>query len=1002
MTASRLESGGRIDRARTIRFTFNGRSYIGYHGDTLASALLANGVSLVARSFKYHRPRGMFANGVDEPNALVQVGTGAESEPNVRATSLLLHEGLVAASQNCWPSVRFDAGGVLGFVSSMIPAGFYYKTFMWPRSAWNFYEHVIRRFAGLGRAPDLPDPGRYEQSHAEADLLVIGAGPAGLAAARAAAAAGLHVVLADDGASAGGQASNEAGFIDGQPVAIWAESEMNTLGGMPDVRVLRNTTVYARYDHGVFALLENVVVQSDAKTHARQRRWLVHAKDAVLATGASERLVVFGNNDRPGVMLASAAQSLLRQFGVLAGRRVVVYTNNDSAYAVAGDLAQAGAIVVAMVDSRTGLPAAVGKSLSGAEWLQGHAVLEACGRRRVDGCHVAPLSGADALSGAVRRFDCDLLLVSGGWNPRVQLASHTGARPAFDDALGAFRPMPQIGAHGLRVAGACDGIFDLAGCLASGHAAGVAAAGASGASGDVSAVRAPSCEGAAGAPQPAGSVLLSPARAGSRAKRFVDLQTDVTLGDLELAHREGFHSVEHVKRYTTLGMGTDQGRTGGIVGAAQVARLGGRTLGQGGTTTFRPPYVPVTLGALAGGHAGRLAAPERVTPMHDWHAAAGATFMLAGLWKRAQLYRRAGETDQQAVNREALNVRQAVGLTDVSTLGKFELTGRDVATLLDRVYVNGWQTLEAGKCRYGVMLRIDGAVLDDGTTSRLTDGRYFMTTTTGNAERIHAQLLRCLQIDWPELDVRITPVTEQWAALAIAGPNARQLLQRLKPDFDTGDAAFPYMSLREGTLLGHRARVMRISFAGELGYEIYVPSRLGTFMWEAALQAGEGLGAMPYGTEAMMTLRIEKGFFVPGFEADGRTTADDLGLGRMLSTKKDFIGKAALDRPAMSDADRLQLVGIVAAETGRDLPRGAQLLDPSMPVVDVVQPSIGHLTSMAFSPLLGRWISLALVKGGRNRMGATLRAVAPVSGQSCDVVLVSPVFVDPEGGRVRA
>ncbi|MGA0571873.1 sarcosine oxidase subunit alpha family protein [Variovorax sp. VNK109] len=1000
MTSARLATGGRIDRSRVIHFTFNGRRYPGHPGDTLASALMANGVLLMARSFKYHRPRGMAANGVDEPNALVQVGTGAETEPNVRATSLALHDGLVANSQNCWPSVRLDAASVLGLASSMIPAGFYYKTFMWPRSAWHFYESVIRRAAGLGRAARQPDTGAYEHAHATADLLVAGAGVAGIAAARAAASAGLRVILADDGLSPGGQALNEPGSVDGLPVDVWVREQVEAIAQMPGVRVLRQTTVYARYDHGSFALLENLE-QGVTPTPAapRSRRWLVQARDAVLATGASERLLVFGNNDRPGVMLASAAQTLLQQFGVLPGRRVVLFTNNDSAYQVARDLAGAGASIVAVVDSRSGLPSHLGDGLQAGTWLQGHGVVEATGRLAVTGCHVGPLADGESITTATRRLECDLLLLSGGWNPRVQLASHTGGRRVFDGSIGAFRPASDAAASGLRPAGACDGQFDLPACLSAGHAAGVAAAAAAGKAVQLAP---PVGSGAADAPRAPGAVLHVPRKSGSRAMRFVDLQTDVTLGDLELACREGFHSVEHVKRYTTLGMGTDQGRTGGIVGAAQVARLTGKTLAQGGTTTFRPPYVPVTLGALAAGHAGRLAAPERVTPLHEWHVAAGAMFMLAGPWKRAQLYRRVGETDQQAVNREALNVRQAVGLTDVSTLGKFELTGRDVATLLDRVYVNGWQTLERGKCRYGVMLRIDGAVLDDGTTSRLDTDRYFMTTTTGNAERIHAQLLRCLQIDWPELDVRITPVTEQWAAFAVAGPRARQLLERLKPDFDTGDAAFPYMSLRQGTLLGHVARVMRISFAGELGYEIYVPSRFASFMWEAALHAGEDLGAMPYGTEAMMTLRIEKGFFVPGFEADGRTTADDLGLGRMLSTKKEFIGKAALQRAALADPDRLQLVGVVATHPGQELPRGAQLLDPAQPYSGSVQPSVGHFTSMAFSPLLGRWIALALVKGGRARIGHGLRAVAPVSGQSCEVTLVSPVFVDPEGERVRA
>lgn len=998
----RRPDGGRIDRSRVLSFEFNGKRYTGHHGDTLGSALIANGVRLVGRSFKYHRPRGIVATGADEPNALVQTGTGDRVTPNLRATQVPLHDGLVARSQNCWPSVRWDVAAVTGWLSPLLPAGFYYKTFMWPRSWWKHYEHAIRRAAGLGRAPLLPDPDRYEHAHAQVDVLVAGAGPAGLAAAHAAGVAGLRVMLVDEGTEAGGLALDTHERIGAHPAADWIEATRAQLEAMPKVTVLKQATVSARHDHGMLAVVEHT--QADARQPA-QRRWLVHAHELVLATGAAERLIAFVENDLPGVMLASAARSYVNRHAALPGRRAVVFTTNDSGYQVAQDMEQAGIDVACVVDVRHDADPALAQDLRCRDILRGHAVVRARGRGRVQGCDVGALTAdRDAVDGPLHAFACDLILTAGGWSPRVHLSSHLGRKPHYDEALGAFLAAP---APGLHVAGACAGAVDLAACVMSGTAAGLAAARACGAEAD--GVPLPAY--AVAAASSAASFPVSPLPPGTRRnadRRFVDLQADVMTRDLELAYTEGYRSIEHIKRYTTFGMGTDQGKTGNVMGLMHVAAFSGRRMGEIGTTTFRAPYAPVTLGTLAGRHVGRLAAPVRVTPLHDWHVQAGAVFMLAGLWQRAQIFVRPGESEQDAVNREARNVRDAVGITDVSPLGKLDLQGPDVATLLDRVYVNGWQTLAVGRSRYGVMLRTDGIVLDDGTTSRLADDRYFMTTTTGNAERIHGHLLRCLQVDWPELDVRITPVTEHWGAMAVAGPQARALLALLLPDFAIGNEAFPYMSVREGHLGAQPVRVFRISFAGELGYEIYTPADLLRGLWEEAVQVGGPLGLMPYGTEAMMVLRMEKGFFVPGFEADGRTTLADLGLGKMLSTKKNCIGRDALQREAFADPQRLQLVGVMSQDPEQALPRGAQLVasasvSTSASASDAPgeTPSQGHLTSMAFSPNLDRWIGLALLAGGAGRIGEPLWAVSPMAGERVAVRIVSPVFVDAEGARTH-
>jgi glycine cleavage system aminomethyltransferase T/NADPH-dependent 2,4-dienoyl-CoA reductase/sulfur reductase-like enzyme len=905
----RLAAGGAIDRGRRLAFSYDGRRYQGFAGDTLASALLANGVHLVARSFKYHRPRGIFSAGAEEPNALVQLGSGARSEPNVRATTLELYEGLTAASQNCWPSVRFDAGAIASAASRLIPAGFYYKTFMWPPSPrwWLRYEHFIRRAAGMGRAADAPDPDCYEQQYAHCDVLVVGGGPAGRAAARAALQAGERVILCD---------------------------ENPPRDGLEGAILLTRTTAFGYYDGNLIGAIERLTDHlAEAPANApRQRLWKIRAQKVVLATGAIERGIAYVNNDLPGTMLAGAARTYVERFAVRPGRRAVVFTNNDSGRAAAEVLRSAGVEIAALVDAR-----------------EGQAIIAAHGRLRVAAVDVAPLAG-----GKATRLECDLVCVSGGFNPAVHLFCQARGKLAYDEAAATFVP----DASPLPVSAAGDAARIVAPLV------------------PLWAVPAPH----------------------KGAKRFVDLQNDVTVDDIALAAREGYRAVEHLKRYTTLGMGTDQGKTSNIVGLGVLAGELGVPLPRVGTTTFRPPYTPVTLGAIPGQEVGGHIEPTRYSAMHDWHAAQGARFVNAGLWKRPHSYPRSGESEDQAASREARNVRANVGVVDVSTLGKIELQGRDVAELLNRVYVNRWDTLAVGRCRYGVMLREDGMVMDDGTTSRLAPAHFLMTTTTVNAVRVLQQLEQALQVEWRELDAYVTSVTEQWAALALSGPKAREVLAALV-DTDVSNAALPFLAVAECRVHGIPGRVFRMSYSGELAYEIHVPADQGRAVWEAVIAAGEPHGIMPYGTEAMSTLRIEKGHVVIGAEADGRTTADDLGMGKLISSGKWCIGKPLLDRPALREPGRWQLVGLTALDD-LPMPRAAKLV--ANPDRTAPNPMLGHVTSWCYSPNLNAWIALALLADGRTRHGETLWAVSPLANARVRVKVGPPCFIDHGGERMRA
>ncbi len=990
----RLPRGGLIDRAQPIEFAYDGRRYQGYAGDTLASALLANGVRVCARSFKYHRPRGVYAAGVEEPNALVQLRNGARTEPNTRATQIELYPGLQAFSQNCFPSVGFDLGAIAGLGARLLPAGFYYKTFMWPAKAWMGYERFIRKAAGMGRAPRAPDPDQYEKCYAHCDLLVAGAGPAGLAAALTAARAGARVILAEERGEFGGSLRFERATLDGAPALEWVQAVRAELARLPRVRLLARTTVFGYYDHNLLALLERVADHlQEPPTHLpRQRLWWVRAKQVVLATGAIERPLVFADNDRPGVMLASAARAYVNQYAVRPGTRAVIFTTSDSAYATARDLTAAGVEVAAIVDTREHGPAPAALAGVQTQVLRGHAVAAADGAP-LRAVRVGRLDAArTGYLGRLQRIDCDLLCVSGGWTPTVHLFSQSRGRLRWREDIAAFVPGDSFQAE--HSAGACRGSFSLGTCLAEGVRAGSEAAAAAGFSAGQGPVIATGVDEPTAPTQTQWSVPLP----GGRGKRFVDLQNDVTLDDVELAVREGYANVEHLKRYTTLGMGTDQGRTSNLNGLAILAAMTGAEIAAVGSTTFRPPYTPVTLGALAGRETGAHFEPVRCSAMHDWHVRAGAPMVTAGLWLRPQCYPRRGEALADAIRREAQAVRSAVGIVDVSTLGKIDIQGRDAAAFLERVYVNRWRNLPVGRCRYGLMLREDGMVMDDGTTTRIAEQRYYMTTTTANAGKVMTHLEYCAQVLWPRLDVHLVAVSEHWAGMAIAGPRSRELLARLAQG-DVSDAALPFLGYREATVAGVPARIFRITYSGELAYEVHVPADFGLDVWEACVAAGEDLGLTPYGTEAMGILRIEKGHVVIGAEIDGRTTADDLGYGRLVRKEGDFIGKRSLERSELRRADRKQVVGLVPLDGRTPIPRGAQLVaDPHHALPN---PMLGHVTATCYSPTLKHPIALALLAAGRARHGERVFAVSPLHATTVPVRVTAPVFVDPEGARAR-
>jgi sarcosine oxidase subunit alpha len=984
----RLPSGGLIDRTKPLRAHFDGQPIDGYGGDTLASALLANDVRLLGRSFKYHRPRGLFTTGSEEPNALVELRTGPRREPNSKATMIELYEGLEATSQNRWPSLHFDLLAASSWLSPLFAAGFYYKTFMWPASFWErVYEPLIRRAAGLGRAADALDPDRYEHANAFCDVLVIGAGPAGLAAARAAGRADARVVLCDEDFRLGGRLLSERQEIDAEPGHLWATRVSEELASMPNVTVMPRTTVFGVYDGGMYGALERVGdhLPVPPPNRPRQRLWRIVAKRAVLAAGATERTIVFGGNDVPGVMLASAMRTYASRFAIAPGQRVALFTNNDDGWRTARDLAEHGITFSAVIDSRPETSPRVTGVAKGAPVLLGATVIRAQGGASLRAIEVRTEKGTE-------KIKVDALAISGGWNPNVHVSCHHGGRPAWSKPLTAF--VPATTPSGMIVAGAANGTFTLARCLAEGEQAGLRAAR------DCGFVAAESELPVTDDEPSAVSALWHVAE--SKGKAFVDLQNDVTADDVALAQREGFRSVEHLKRYTTLGMATDQGRTANVAGLAIMAALTGRSIPEIGTTTYRPPYTPVAIGAFAGPHRGAHFRPARLPPSHAWAEKQGAVFVEAGPWLRAQYFPRAGERDWlETVTREVRTVRSAVGFCDVSTLGKIDVQGPDAAKFLDRLYINTFSTLAVGRVRYGLMLREDGFAFDDGTVARLAEDRFFMTTTTANSGRVFQHMQFCHQALWPELDVQFVSATDQWAQYSVAGPRARDALAALvDPQFYISNAAFPNMAVGEATVCGGvPARLYRISFSGELAYEIGVPARYGEGLARALMEAGAPFGMAPYGTEALSAMRIEKGH-VAGNEIDGRTTANDLGLGRMMSQKKDYIGRVMAGRPDLADPARPSLVGLKPARPGERLRGGAHLV-PFSAATERANDR-GVVTSVAFSPSLESWIGLGLLCEGSRKIGQRVRAVDPVRNSSVEVEVCAPCFIDPQGERLRA
>lgn len=1009
----RLESGGRIDRNKPLRFTFDGRQYTGYAGDTLASALLANGVRLLGRSFKYHRPRGLIAAGSEEPNALIQLEEGAYTEPNTRATCIELYDGLVAKSQNRWPSLEFDMGAVNSLVSRFLPAGFYYKTFMWPASMWMTYEKFIRKAAGLGVSPTEPDPDSYHSTYAHCDVLIVGAGPSGLAAAAAATASGARVMVIDEQSEAGGALT---GAVTSDPsMDTWVESVVSTLHSSENCTLLTRTTAVGYFDYNYITALQKVTDHLGPQSHTtdatakkpRQRFWKIRAKQVVIATGSIERPMVFADNDRPGVMLANAVDTYINRYAVLPGKDIVVFTNNDSAYNTALNASSVGATVT-LVDTRTDVAEALCNALqaAGIQHFKGHAVTAVEGGKGVKSVRVMPLStDGKTVHGQAWQIDCSIVANSGGWTPSVHLFSQSGGKLRYDEAIAAF--VPDV-SRAKRInpnhsAGACNGVFDTGACIEQGIEAGRAAVAACGyettAGIAVPVVSDAGLVSGMGAISPQWLVpTVHPVGEGS-AKHFHDFQNDVTAADIQLAAREGYLSVEHLKRYTTTGMATDQGKTSNLNALAIMAEIRGAQIPEVGTTTFRPPYTPLTFGAVGGQESGELFLQERHTPMHTCHVDNDAVFEDVGDWKRPWYFPRDGEDFQSAVQRECYAVRQSVGMLDASTLGKIDIQGADSAWLLEMVYTNNWQKLAVGGCRYGLMLNEHGMVFDDGVTTRLGDNHFHMTTTTGGAARVMNWLEEWLQTEWPELDVHCTSVTEQWAVAAINGPKARALLESVS-DIDVSNDAFPFMTMREGRVAGIPARVFRISFTGELSYEINVPARYGKLLWQRLSDAGKAFELCHYGTEAMHVLRAEKGFIIVGQDTDGTVTPHDMNMDWIVSkTKEDFLGKRSLSRSDTSRAGRPQFVGLLTNDPLQVLPEGAHIVaevrdQPPMP-------TIGHVTSSYMSPNVGRSIALALLNNGLAMQGETVQ-LRLMDGQVIDAEVTDPVFIDQQGQLARS
>ncbi len=978
MTQKNRLSGGQIDTGTHLKFKFDGKSYVGHQGDTLASALLANGVRLMGRSFKYHRPRGPLTAGSEEPNALVELRSGARQEPNTRATTTELFDGLFAKSQNRIGSLKFDLLSINDRFSNFLTAGFYYKTFMWPAAFWEkLYEPIIRKAAGLGSLSLEDDPDVYDKGFLHCDLLIVGAGPSGLTAALTAGRAGADVILADEDFRMGGRLNSETLAIGDQSGADWAADAVAELTNLPNVRIMPRTTVIGAFDHGIYGAVERISdhLPTPEADKPRQVLWRIYTKQTILAAGATERPIAFENNDRPGIMLASAMRTYANRFAVTADQRVAIFTNNDDGHRTAADLHAKGVKIAAVIDVRPDVP-----RNSDYEVLQGE-VVDTKGRL---GLTFAEVRLND---GSTRTLECGALGLSGGWNPNVHMTCHQRGRPQWNTDLAAFVP-GQILPQGMTVSGAANGDLSTAGAMRSGAQAAKQALGIKS--------KLPTLPQAEDAP-----INIKPfwyVQGCNRA--WLDQQNDVTVKDVKLSHQEGFRSVEHLKRYTTLGMATDQGKTSNMGGLAIMAELAGKTIPEVGTTIFRPPYTPTAMGVFGGRARGQAFHPTRLTPSHVWAEEQGAVFVEVGNWMRAQWFPQAGETTwRQSVDREVLATRRSVGVCDVTTLGKIDVQGADAAAFLNKVYCNGFSKLAVGKTRYGLMLREDGIAMDDGTAARMAEDHFVVTTTTANALSVYRHMEFVRQCLFPDMDVQLISTTEAWAQYAVAGPNSRKLLEQIV-DQDISNDAFPFMACSNITICGGlRARLFRISFSGELAYEIAVPSAYGDALIRKIMEVGVPYDVTPYGTEALGVMRIEKGH-AAGNELNGTTTAQNLGMGRMVSKAKDSIGTELSKREGLNRPDDLRQVGIKPVNPTDSVPAGAHLMNTHGPI-DAAHDQ-GYVTSACYSPNLGHAIALGFLKDGANRLGEHMRLVSPLTGVDVEVEIVSAHFIDPEGERLRA
>jgi len=995
----RLSSGGEINRTEKISFKFNGKIYFGYKGDTLASALLANGIHLVGRSFKYHRPRGFLGSGSEEPNAIVQVlKDSARTEPNIRATQIEIFEGFEAKSQNCWPNVNFDIGEINSLFSPILPAGFYYKTFMWPSKLWKTYEYFIRKSAGLGVSATERDPDSYDHKYHHCDVLIVGTGPSGLVAAMIAAKSGKKILLVDEKAEHGGSllgSDDEITSINKLTPKKWIKKTYLELLKNKNIKILNRTSVAAYHNYNYLIMMENLtdhLSESDKKNKIRQRLWKVRAKKVILATGSIERTMVFDSNDKPGVMLSSAVRKYLNHYAVKCGNSVVIFANNDDAYETALSLHGKGVSVKAIVDIRDGSDGyLVNKCINfGLKIFWKHTVVNVGGHKKINKIFIMRLSdNNNSVVGKKIKIECDLMCVSGGYTPAVHLFTQSGGKLNFNEKKSYFYPdktnLDQISI------GACSGVFNLKKIIVDTNVKVNNFLGTS-IKNDITV-----SDNKSGRFE---NIWLLPSdKISGKTKSFVDFQNDSTANDIKLALREGFKSIEHVKRYTTTGMATDQGKIANMHALGIISEITKTKIGELGTTTFRPPYTPLTFGALVGRSVGEFFDIFRKTPMHPWHKKNNAKFEDVGQWKRAWYYPIDNETMHDAVQRESKAARENAGILDASTLGKIDIQGIDASEFLNRIYTNAWSKLAVGKCRYGLMLNEDGMVYDDGVTTRLGENHYIMTTTTGGAASVMSKLEDYLQTEWPELKVFLTSVTDHFATVSICGPHSKKILKKVVQNINFEDQNFPHMSFKEGIIDNIKCRVMRISFTGELSYEINIQANYGQSVWKKCMAVGKEYGITPYGTEAMHLLRAEKGFIIVGQETDGTVTPADLQMDWIVSKKKyDFIGKRSLYRSDTMREDRKQYVGLLTKDPNEILEEGAQIVAEikNKPPMDM----IGHVTSSYYSPNLNKSIALAVVKNGKKLKGKKL--YVPMKNKTIEVTVSDTIFLDKEGKRLNA